>query len=195
MVRMKAILIGFALALCLASPAVVADNDDWQPGTIHPALEVGFAFGGDRLATRHYAVGGHSTVYAGKGLYLGLGVLDNFDDSPWSFKGMVAQQTGFSTGFSTSINFTRYPVDGILLYTHGRQHLGFGLTYQANPKFNPNNGSPDIAFHDAWGPTLEYQYRFVGLRYTYARYRAVSTCLDKCSYDGSYLAFFFNFVF
>ena len=192
---MKGILAGFALMLCLASPAVLADDDDWQPGTVHPALDLGIAFGGDRLATRHYIIGGHSTVYAGTGLYLGLGLLDNFDDSSWSLKGAVGQQTGFSTGFSTSINFTRYPVDLLLMHTLGRQHFGFGLTYQANPKFNPNNGSPDIAFHDAIGPTLEYQYRFMGVRYTYARYRAVSACLDKCSYDGSYLELFFDFVF
>ena len=193
--RMKGMLAGIALTLCLASPAALADDDDWQPGTAHPVLEMGVAFGGDRLATRHYAIGGHSTVYAGKGLFLALGLLDNFDGSAWSFKGMVGQQTGFSTGFSTSINFTRYPVDLMFMRTQGRQHLGFGLTYQANPKFNPNNGAPDVAFHDAIGPTLEYQYRFMGLRYTYARYRAASACLDKCTYDGSYLALFFEFVF
>ena len=194
---MKGVLTGFALTLCLASPAVLADDDDWQPGTLHPTLEAGFAFGGDSIATRHYIVGGHSTVYAGKGAYLAFGVLDNFDDSPWSFKGTVGQQTGFSTGFSTSINFTRYPIDMLFMYTHGRQHLGFGLTYQANPKFNPNNGTRDSVFKDAIGPTLEYQYRFMGLRYTYARYRAATPadCLQKCSYDGSYLALFFNFVF
>lgn len=181
------------LSLCFCS--TVQADDDWQPGTVHPTLETGVVFGGDRLATRHYVIGGHSSVYGGKGLYLAFGVLDNFDDSPWSFKGMVGEQTGFSTGFSTSISFTRYPIDALLMYTHGRQHLGFGLTYQANPKFDPNNGSPDVAFHDALGPTLEYQYRFIGLRYTYARYRAVSTCLDKCSYDGSYFGLLFNFVF
>lgn len=191
---MKGILAGFALMLCLVAPAALA-SDDWEPGSVHPTLETGVAFGGDRLATRHYIVGGHSSVYAGKGLYLAFGVLDNFDDSPWSFKGTAGEQTGFSTGFSTSISFTRFPIDMLFMYTHGRQHLGLGLTYQANPKFDPNNGSPDVAFKDALGPTLEYQYRFMGLRYTYARYRAVSTCLEKCSYDGSYFALFFNFVF
>src|SRR6185312_10094862 len=193
---MKGIFASFALTLCLVSPAVLADDDDWQPGTVHPALDLGIAFGGDRLATRNYIIGGHSTVYAGKGLYLGLGLLDNFDASPWSFKAAVGQQTGFSTGISTSINFTRYPVDLLLMHTSGRQHFGFGLTYQANPKFNPNDGTPDVAFHDAVGPTLEYQYRFIGVRYTYARYRAVSTCPEnKCSYDGSYFGLMFNFVF
>lgn len=191
---LKAMLAGSTLALCLAAPAALAD-DDYDPGTVQATLETGVAFGGDRMATRHYVLGGHSSVYGGKGLYLAFGVLDNFDDSAWSFKGTVGEQTGFSTGLSTSINFTRYPVDLILLHTRGRQHFGLGLTYQANPKFDPNNGSPDIAFHDAFGPTLEYQYRFMGLRYTYARYRAVSTCLEKCSYDGSYLGLFFSFVF
>lgn len=194
---MKGVLTGFALALCLASPVALADNDDWQPGTEHVAFETGVAWGGDRIATRHYIIGGHSTVYAGKGLYFAFGILDNFDDSPWSFKAMAGEQTGFSTGFSTSINFTRYPIDLILLHTNGRQHFGFGLTYQANPKYNPNNGAADSVFHDALGPTLEYQYRFIGVRYTYARYRAVSPsdCLDKCSYDGSYFGLLFNFVF
>ena len=192
---MKSLLAACVLMLCCASPAVLADDDDWQPGTLHPTLETGIAFGGDRLASQHYLIGGRSSVYGGKGLYVSVGLLDNFDGSAWSFKGMVGQQTGFSTGLSSSISFTRYPVDLMALYTRGRQHLGFGLTYQADPKFDPNNGTPDIAFHDALGPTLEYQYRFMGLRYTYARYRAVSTCLDKCSYDGSYIALFFNFVF
>ncbi len=192
---MKSLLAGCVLMLCCASPAALADDDDWQAGTLHPTLETGIAFGGDRLASQHHLIGGRSSVYGGKGLYVSVGLLDNFDGSAWSFKGMVGQQTGFSTGLSSSISFTRYPVDLMALYTRGRQHLGFGLTYQADPKFDPNNGTPDIAFHDALGPTVEYQYRFMGLRYTYARYRAVSTCLDKCSYDGSYVALFFNFVF
>ncbi|HEY1772113.1 MAG TPA: hypothetical protein VGH91_02845 [Gammaproteobacteria bacterium] len=191
---MKGIIASFALTFCLASPAAMAE-DDYLPGTTHFTVDVGFLFGGDKLAERTYVLGGTDSVYAGKGLLADLGFLHDFGDSNWALKGTVGIQSGFSAGFGSDIAFTRYPIDLLALYNDGNQHFGGGLTYHANPKLNGNGHVPDVVFKDPVGLVLEYQYRIFGLRYTNIRYRVDGPCTERCSYDGSTLGFFFNFVF
>jgi hypothetical protein len=191
---LKGILAGSALALCLASPAVLAD-DDWLPGTTHFTLDAGLLFGGDKLAERTYVLGGTDTVYAGKGVIADLGILHDFSDSAWALKGTVGIQSGFSAGLGSDISFTRYPVELVALYSVGNQHFGGGLSYHANPKLNANGHAPDVVFKDPLGLVLEYQYRIFGFRYTNIRYQVDGPCIRRCSYDGSTLGFFFNFIF
>jgi hypothetical protein len=190
----KGILAGSALALCLVSSAVLAD-DDWLPGTTHFTLDAGLVFGGDKLAERTYVLGGTDSVYAGKGVIADLGLLHDFSDSAWALKGTIGIQSGFSAGFGSDISFTRYPVELVALYSVGNQHFGGGFSYHANPKFNGNGHTPDVVFKDPVGLVLEYQYRIFGFRYTNIRYQVEGACMGRCSYDGSTLGFFFNFIF
>jgi hypothetical protein len=196
--RMKTVsrtLITVLGALCLALPTFAqADDGDFEPGSTHPTLDTGVLFGGDKLVTENYIIGGHSTVYAGKGLFVDVGMLHNLQDSAWSFKGTAGVYTGFATGYY-SATFTRYPLDLIALYNQGRYHFGFGLTYHANPKLDQNDHGPNEVFHDAVGGVLEIQYRVFGFRYTNIRYKVTGPCLGSCSYDGSTLGLFVNFVF
>jgi hypothetical protein len=190
----KGIVAESALALCLASPAVLAE-DDYLPGTTHFTVDAGALFGGDKLAERTYVLGGTDSVYAGKGVFADLGFLHDFADSDWALKGTVGIQSGFSAGVGSDISFTRYPIDLVALYNLGNQHFGGGLTYHANPKLDGNGHVPDVVFKDPVGVVLEYQYRVFGFRYTNIRYRVNGPCTGRCSYDGSTLGFFFNFVF
>jgi hypothetical protein len=183
-----------ALALCLISPAVLADGD-YQPDTTHFTMDVGVLFGGDKLAERTYVLGGTDSVYAGKAVFADVGVLHDFAASDWSLKGTVGVQSGFSAGLGSDVTFTRYPIDLVALYNVGHQHFGGGLTYHANPKLNGNGHVPDVVFKDPVGLVLEYQYRVFGFRYTNIRYKVDGACTGRCSYDGSTLGFFFNFVF
>lgn len=191
MTRTLAILI--AAALLAALPAAEA-NDDFAPGTTHATLDTGATFGGDRLATVNYLFGGHSSVYAGKSIYVDFGFLHNLDGSDWSLKGTAGIQTGYAWGYH-SVSFNRYPLDFLALYNDGRFHFGAGLTYHANPKLDQNGYAPDVAFHDAVGGILEFQYWLFGLRYTNIRYTASGPCLARCSYDGSNLGLYVSFVF
>lgn len=190
----KGIATATALALCLISPAVLAE-DDYRPDTTHFTVDVGVLFGGEKLAERTYVLGGTDSVYAGKAVFADVGVLHNFDASDWSLKGTVGVQSGFSAGLGSDITFTRYPIDLVALYNVGNQHFGGGLTYHANPKLNGNGHVQDVVFKDPVGLVLEYQYRVFGFRYTNIRYRVDGACTGRCSYDGSTLGFFFNFVF
>ncbi|HEY1991065.1 MAG TPA: hypothetical protein VGH71_01295 [Gammaproteobacteria bacterium] len=181
------------LSICLCGTARA--EDDYLPDTTHFTVDMGVLFGGDKLAERTYVLGGTDSVYAGKALFADLGVLHDFTDSDWALKGTVGVQSGFSAGFGSDITFTRYPVDLVVLYTQGNQHVGGGLTYHANPKLNGNGHVPDLVFKDAVGAVLEYQYRIFGVRYTNIRYRIDGPCRGRCSFDGSTLGVFFNFVF
>lgn len=192
---MKGLLAGFALTLCLASPAVLADDDAWQPDTTHFTVDTGLVFGGDKIAERTYTLGGTDSIYAGKSLFAAAGVLHDFADSAWAFKGSVGIQSGFTAGFGSDISFTRYPIELTALYTHGNQHFGGGITYHANPKFNGNGHVPDLVFKDAAGLVLEYQYRILGIRYTHIRYSVEGPCPGRCNFDGSNLGLFFDFIF
>ncbi len=129
----KGIATATALALCLISPAVLAE-DDYRPDTTHFTVDVGVLFGGEKLAERTYVLGGTDSVYAGKAVFADVGVLHNFDASDWSLKGTVGVQSGFSAGLGSDITFTRYPIDLVALYNVGNQHFGGGLTYHANPQ-------------------------------------------------------------
>lgn len=184
-----------AAALLLCCCGAARADDDYIPGSTHPTLDVGVLFGGDRLAQRNYLLGGTDSVYAGKGVFADLGVLHNFDSPAWAFKATVGIHDGFSSGLGSDINFKRYPVDLVVLYSDGNQHLGFGLTYHANPKLNGNGHVPDLTFKDAVGAVLEYQYRIFGVRYTNIRYQVDGACTGRCGFDGSTLGLFFNFVF
>jgi hypothetical protein len=190
----KAVLAAVTGLLCLAAAGARAE-DDYVPGTTHAGLDFGLSYGGDKIVTQHYLIGGYSTLYAGKGLFLGFGPQHNFADSDWSFKATVGIYRGFTTALN-STTFTRYPLNLLFQYNVGRQHLGFGLTYHANPKLDENNDGPDVAFHDAVGGILQYQYSMFGLRYTYVRYTVSGACpFARCSYDGSSLALYLNAVF
>ena len=182
-----------ALLVCLCGTARA--EDEYLPDTTHFTVDTGVLFGGDKLAERTYVLGGTDSVYAGKSLFADVGVLHDFAESDWALKGTVGVQSGFSAGFGSDITFTRYPVDLVVLDNHGNQHFGGGLTYHANPKLNGNSHTPNLVFKDAVGAVLEYQYRIFGLRYTNVRYRVEGSCTGRCSYDGSTLGFFFNFVF
>lgn len=191
---MKNLLAGFALTLCLTSPAVLA-SDDYEPGSSHFTLDTGLLSGGDKIAERQYVLGGTDSIYAGQGLFVDAGFLHDFAGSDWAFKATAGIQSGFTAGFGSDISFTRYPIELVALYDYGKQRFGGGLTYHADPKFNGNGHVPDIVFKDAVGAVLEYQYRFIGLRYTYVRYKVEGACTGRCSFNGSNLGFFFNFVF
>lgn len=190
----KTALIALTAAGLLAGAPAWADGD-YEPGTTHPTLDLGVNVGGDKLATENAILGGHNTLYAGNSLAFDFGVLHNYSGSDWSLKATAGIQEGFIPTHTSSPTFTRYPLDLVLLYNQERWHFGFGLTYHANPKLIQQGDVQDAAFHDAVGGVLEAQYRIFGFRYTNIRYTSSGPCPGRCSYDGSTLGLFLNFVF
>ena len=191
----KAGLIALTAALCLLGFGRVRADEAYDPGTSHPTLEVAANVGGDKLATYNPLFGGHDTLYAGKSLAVDFGVQHNFAGSDWSLKATAGIQKGFIPTHTGGPTFTRYPLDLLLLDNQGRWHFGFGLSYHANPKLLQGSSGPDVAFHDALGGVLEAQYRIFGFRYTNIRYTSSGPCPGRCSYDGSTLGLYLNFVF
>lgn len=187
--------VALAAALCLLAFGQVRADDDYEPGTTHPTLDLGVHVGGDKLATYNPLFGGHDTLYAGKSLSVDFGVQHNFAGSDWSLKATAGEQEGFIPTHTGGPTFTRYPLDILLLDNQGRWHLGFGVSYHANPKLLQGSNGPDTAFHDALGGVLVAQYRIFGFRYTNIRYTSSGPCPGRCSYDGSTLGLYLNFVF
>jgi len=181
--------------LCLAALGSARADGSYEPSNTGPVLDVGVAFGGDKLATENSLFGGHETIYAGKSLYADFGVQHNFSDSDWSLRATAGVQRGFPPGHPSSPTFTRYPLDLLMLYNQDHWHFGFGLTYHANPKLIQQDDVQDTAFHDAVGGVLQVQYRIFGFRYTNIRYRVDGACPGRCSYDGSTLGLFLAFAF
>jgi len=192
---LKGMLAASAALLCLLALGPVLADDDYEPGTTHPTIDLGANVGGDKLATYNPLFGGHDTLYAGKSLSADFGVQHNLADTDWSLKATAGIEKGFIPTHTGGPTFTRYPLDLLLLDNHGRWHFGFGLTYHANPKLLQGGNGPDGVFHDAVGGVLEAQYRIFGFRYTNIRYTSEGACPGRCSYDGSTLGLYLNFVF
>lgn len=195
--RIAAALLGI-WAGSLASMAQA--NDAWMPGSTGLSLEGGLAAGGDKLVTVTTTSGETHSIYAGNAIYSDIGVQHNFAGSAWS----VRATGGFSfTGQSYSnatVTFAYVPVDLLGIYSVGNSHFGAGLAVHLSPKLDLDGLGPNANFQTATGLVLQYQYWLFGVRYTAIRYKISSltdgaSCISNCSFDGSSLGLFFNYVF
>ena len=196
---MKKTILGVLLGATslLALTAARADNTEFfVPGTTKVALDAGVAGGGDKLATIIYTNGDQKDINAGDAVFADIGVLHNFADSNWSFKGTNGYSFITVHASNNDSTFSRVPIDLLAIYSHGDHHFGLGMTYHMSPHLDLGSFGPSADFDNATGLILQYQYWMFGVRYTGITYKAsAGTPCTKCSFDGSSLGLFFNFAF
>lgn len=196
---MKKTILGVLLGAAglLALTAARADNTEFfTPGTTKLALDAGAAGGGDKLATIIFTNGDQKDINAGDAVFVDAGVLHNFADSNWSFKGTVGYSFITVHADNGDSTFDRMPIDLLAIYSHGDHHFGLGMTYHMNPHLDLSGFGPNADFDNATGLLLQYQYWMFGVRYTDITYKvSAGTPCVKCSFDGSSLGLFFNFAF
>jgi hypothetical protein len=183
----------FCAGSLLLGPAW-ADEAPPKPSDTRPTMDFGLARGGARIASKTFYIGGTSDIHAGDAYYGDIGVLHDFEGGDWSFKGTIGYSFALITAFNSSITFKRFPLDMLIIYNDGRQHLGMGVTWHFNPRIDTGDSGHDVRYDDAGGLLLQYQYSHFGVRYTYIRYRAHDLATHP-SFDGSSLGLFINLTF
>lgn len=195
--RILAALLG-VLTGCLVSTAYAGDA--WEPGTTGLSLEGGLAAGGDKLAALMDTDGKTHNIYAGNAIYSDVGVQHNFAGSAWSLRATGGFSFTAQEFQNASVSFAYLPVNLLGIYSVGNNHFGAGLAVHVSPKLDLDGLGPNENFKTATGLVLQYQYWLFGVRYTAIRYKISDfsdggSCIANCSYDGSSLGLFFNYVF
>ncbi len=191
---MTILALSLALGGALSAGDARADDMDTSSSQTHPVMDFGVARGGDKILDAHFFFGGRESIHAGDAYYGDFGLLHDFEGSDWGFK--LTGGYAFATigSFGSDRTFKRFPLDGLAVYSFGRQHIGFGATYHLNPQLDMNGHGPDLRYHSAPGVILQYQYWMFGARYTYIRYRP-EDATGGPDLDGSSLGLFISIEF
>ena len=198
--RIAAALLGI-LAGSLAS--IAQADDGWAADSTHMLLDAGIGAGGDKIATVTFTDGSTESLYAGNGVFADFGVQHNFA-SDWSVKASLGFDIDAIAAKNANISFTRLPLDLLAIYSASNSHFGIGLTEHLSPHLDMDGFGPNADFNNATGLILQYQYWLFGIRYTNIKYKVSSFsvpgggstgCVANCSFDGSNVALFFNYVF
>lgn len=142
-------------------------------------IEGGLHAGGDDLETVTFTDGSSETIKAGDGLSLAFGArFDISDDLEMAATlGIKIDSIDAQNG---SLDWTRYPLNGILLYKMDDWRFGGGLTYHMSPTLEGDGVVVGKAeFDDALGALLDVRYFFsepayVGGRATFIDYEVIN---------------------
>lgn len=117
--------------------------------------------GGEKLATVVYEDGYEDTTRAGDGFQFAIGVGIEHGLS-WYSQATIGYKIGGSTGDNGDLDLTSVPLEVMTFHQTPRWRLGAGVTYMANPKMNGSGvlEGLDVAFEDAMGFIVEYDWRF-----------------------------------
>lgn len=186
------LMMGALVVASLAAPGWA--RADAGTGETHPVLDFGLTRGGDKLLDAHFFVGGRESIHAGDAFYGDFGMIHDLQDSDWSVKLTGGYAFASIGSFWSSRTFKRFPVEALMIYNTGRQHIGFGATYHFNPQLDMNGHGDDVRYHGAPGVILQYQYWMFGARYTYVRYKP-RNLPGYPTLDGSSLGLFVSIEF
>lgn len=182
-------------SMSFISTAQAFDDFGYYPGTTRMVVDAGLTLGGDKLVTIQFTNGDTRSIYAGNGIVADFGVQHNFEDSNWSLKTTVGFDYTGVTASNATVSFIRYPVDVLVLYNMGSQHVGFGLTEHLSPELDLDGLGPNVNFNSATGVILQYQWSVVTVRATGIRYTVSDNCTANCTANGGNLGVFFTFAF
>lgn len=139
-------------------------------------LEGGLHAGGDTLVTATFTDGSTETIDAGEGLSLAIGARFDIADNLEMAITYGIKTAGISAQ-NGSIDWTRNPLNAILLYKMDNWRFGGGLTYHMSPVLEGDGfAAGKVDFEDALGTLIDMRYFFgesayVGGRATFIDYK------------------------
>ena len=190
--RMYSTILAVGLLGLLAAGAAHADQFGPEPPSTltHFTFDAGITGGGDKLVVVNFSDGSSQSLYAGNSGYFDLGIMQDFGNPHWSLKGTLGYAyTGVSASNAT-ISFSHMPLEVTGIYNLGRNHFGFGLRYDVNPRLDLDGLGPNGNFNNALGWLVEYRWWLFGVRYTNITYRS-----PQGDVSGNNLGIFFNYSF
>lgn len=152
-------------------------------------LEAGLHSGGDTLATAQFIDGSTESIKAGGFVSVAIGA--NF-----AINEELESQVTFGYKFDSvdaengDIEFSRFPINALVLYKLDEWRLGGGLTYHLDPSLEVSGAGAGFAsntdYDDALGFLLDARYFFaqrayVGARLTFIEYESQA----GATFDGN----------
>jgi hypothetical protein len=144
-----------------------------DPGHLGVVLEAAGEFGGDDLFQVYYRHGGSQTIKAGQGVTVDGGIHFRPVSLPIDFAATVGYKFVRTAAYDTDLG-----VDRVVFKFTGTAPLGNHFWVTAGPvwhtgiKLNGDGFIPDVRFEDAVGGLAGIGWRWLGLTYTYIKYRA-----------------------
>ncbi len=154
--------------------------------------EGGLHFGGDTMVTVNNADGTSDSLKAGEELSVAAGVAFQASESTEIILtfGMKKEVVYPDEG---TIIFTRYPLNGLLLYKADKWRMGGGLTYHMNPVYKVDTQTQQVTmdFSNALGLLADVRYfifenAYIASRYTWVKYEMEDAPAER-SYSGNSL--------
>lgn len=147
-----------------------------RPALAQPAfdlvLDLGVAYGGDRVATLYFTDGETQTMRAGQGGTVAGGLrVRPSAASPLALRATAGVKFMTSAAENASIWLTRVPVEAALTYSLTPDvWVGAGYVHHAGVRFRADDVAPDLRFEAGPGVLAEAGWRWLGLRYTAQTY-------------------------
>ncbi len=149
--------------------------------------EAGLHFGGDTIVTVNTAGGGSDSLKAGEELSVAVGIVSQPDEL---FEGVLTfgmkKEVVYPDG--GAITFTRFPLNGLILYKLDKWRIGGGLTYHFNPlyKLDSETQQETRAFRDALGMLVDVRYFVLDKVYIAGRYTSIKYEMENDPAGRSY---------
>ena len=200
-----------ALAVCLSSVVAQASEARVEGATVNRVIGFGLTYGGEKLAEAQVEYDGHTIdedLRGGDLITVAAGFVTYLPQREWSFQTTIGYHLDEVSADNGDIRFERYPLEFIPFYNSGNYRVGAGLSYHLSPKLNLRDiGGPKVAFDNALGWLVEYDYSFVGWRkaglLVGVRYLWIDYKIDKINgtpasgenIDGSHFGVHADFMF
>lgn len=179
----KPIILTASLLSISAIPAFVA-AEETPLDRFGMSFSLDLMMGGEELAAIEFDDGSEESVKAGSGIGFGAGVSYQVDDHIKAEARMSYLSDSASgdtpTGSTITYDFTRYPVDVMGFYQHGKHSIGAGMTYHMSPTLSGEGDSYD--FDSALGTILEY-------RFFYSNKATINLKMVNIDYDYKTVSF------
>ncbi|MBL8265923.1 hypothetical protein [Steroidobacter sp.] len=142
----------------------LAQSEDGRFGF---TAEADLEYGGDDIATFDFDDGTTQDVTTGQGVTVAIGGYYRWADSPLSLRSTVGYKYVTTKASNADISVSRVVLEAVGNYQWDNGWwVGAGLTHHSNIKFDADGFGPNADFDDAFGPTVELGWRWIGLSYT-----------------------------
>ena len=187
---MRVHLTAVALAAVVVATASSRAEAAWgdaagDPGHFGFVLGGAAEFGGDNLVEVFYRNGDTQNIKAGQGVTLGGGIHYRPVELPVDFAATVGYKFVRTASYNTDLG-----VDRVVVEFSGTVPVGNHFWVTAGPvwhtsvKLNGDGYIPNVDFDDAVGGMAGFGWRWVGVRYTYIKYRGPFTGSVDASSGG-----------
>jgi hypothetical protein len=138
--------------------------------------EVAAEFGGDDAIEVFYRNGDRQTIRAGQGVTLSGGVHYQLPSAPLDFAATVGYKFVTTSDYHTDLGIYRVVFKLTGTYELPRHFwVDAGPVWHTAVRLNGDGYVPDVDFDDAFGGTVGAGWRWIGLSYTFIKYKSPAT--------------------